>query len=359
MKNAYTLLFLMLAACTIHGAVPMNEPVRAGALLPLTGSLSYFGEEMQKGFDLAAEEINAQGGVNGRLLQLIYEDTKCDITPTITALNKLRHVDDVVAFLGPFCGSSIEITATFAEQEHLIGITPETNFGKLGNTYFSTKSLLEKQMQTLAEHAYNTGIRTAGIIYFDNLYGVKNKEHFTHHFTKQGGSIVAAEAFLPWEGPDYRTMITKMKDADAILIVWGSAGEVINQIRELGSATTILGIEGIDNPDTLEIAGKNAEGVLSAKEEKITDAEFVSRWKARHQEEPTMWARDAYDSVHLMAHLFNACGGEDTSCAVEKMTHLKNYQSVAGPITFNPETWDTGKEYHITRVRNGQAIRLT
>ncbi|MDP6294258.1 MAG: penicillin-binding protein activator [Candidatus Woesearchaeota archaeon] len=354
----YAMLFLMLAACTIHGAVPgVSEPVRVGALAPLTGSLSYFGEEMRKGFDLAAEEINEQGGVNGKLLQLVYEDTKCDITPTVTALNKLRHIDDVAAFLGPFCGSSIEITAKFAEKENLIGITSETNFGKLGPTYFSTKSLLEKQMRTLAEHAYKAGMRTVGIIYFDNLYGVKNKEHFAHYFTNQGGSIVGTESFLPWENPDYRTMITKMKNADAIFIVWGSAGEVINQIRELGSKATILGIEGIDNPDTLRIAENNAEGIVSAKEEKGTDAVFASRWEARYHEEPTMWARDAYDSAHLMAHLFNACGSEETECAADRMINLKNYQSVAGPITFNPQTWDTGKDYYITTVRDGQAVR--
>src|SRR3989344_2181134 len=83
------------------------EMLKFGASLPLTGDLSNFGLAMQNSINLAVEEINSNGGINGKMLEIVYEDDVCDGAKSVTTVTKLVHVDKVSAVIGPFCSSAL------------------------------------------------------------------------------------------------------------------------------------------------------------------------------------------------------------------------------------------------------------
>jgi|SRR3989344_432442 len=360
MKKQFILMLVILCLFLIVSCkrnVTDNETIKLGALAPLSGPLAYFGGEMKQGFDLAIEEINNKGGINGKQIKLVYEDEKCDPKETITALNKLKNFDEVIGFVGPFCGSSIQVSAEFSQANNLIGISPDTNFGRLSEKYFSIRGLLELEDKSLAEYAYGKlGLRNINVFYYNNYYGVQYKEGFKKHFEALGGNVALAEGFLPSELNDFKTQMLKLtQNADGLFIVFGAPGNILNQIKELDISIQVLGIEGVDNENTLNVAKESVEGLVFAETKVNVDDGFNNRFKEKYGEEALIWNANSYDSLMLLKYLFEECGNFETKCAAERMKSLRNYKGAGGTITFNAETWDTGKTYGIKVIKNGKA----
>ncbi len=148
-----TALLLIIAGCSNKSGIEGNvvadniieinniEIVKVGVLIPLTGPLGYFGEEIKEGIELAKDEINQNA--NGKRIELVYQDSKCDAKEVSTGLNTLDNVEQVDAIIGPFCGTGIQVAAEYSKQNEMVMITPTTNFGKLSENYFSTQHLIE------------------------------------------------------------------------------------------------------------------------------------------------------------------------------------------------------------------------
>jgi len=271
----------------------------------------------------------------------------------------LKDLDNIVAYLGPFCGSPIQIAAQFSGDNSLIGITPNNNYGKLDENFFSIMGLVELEDKVLAEYAFtDLSLNKVGILYFDNHFGVLHKEGFTKYFEKLGGEITITEAFDFTTENDLRTQLLKIgQSSDGVFIVTSKPGEIMNQIAELGLELQILGQWGMQNPVTLNVAGENADGTVYAFPEVVATSEFKAKFMELHGDQPSLTSSSSYDSLHILDYLFTECESFDTGCAVTKMKNL-NFEGVSGTINFNPENWDTGKNYVIKTVRNGEFIRL-
>src|SRR3989338_7541549 len=103
-----------------------GETIKIGAALGLTGICAEFGEGELKATTLAVEEINAAGGINGKQLELISEDTQCDNKTTVSAFQKLINVDKVAAIIGPTWGDSFQGGYSFSQQAEIVSISPST-----------------------------------------------------------------------------------------------------------------------------------------------------------------------------------------------------------------------------------------
>ncbi|MBW2991330.1 ABC transporter substrate-binding protein, partial [Candidatus Woesearchaeota archaeon] len=119
-------ILIFLTACTDMpaGEVVREEPIRIASVLPLTGPAAYAGTWISQGLELALEEVNREGGVNGRPLEIIYEDDQCNPQRAVTAMNKLIYADGIKVVLGPQCSSGILAAAPIAEKEEVIILAP-------------------------------------------------------------------------------------------------------------------------------------------------------------------------------------------------------------------------------------------
>ncbi len=339
-----------------------NDEIKIGVVVPLTGKLAKHGEWMKNGLELAKEDINNNGGINGKKIKLIYEDTKCLPTDTQTALIKLSNVDNILGYIGPFCGSPTFVAAEFSEKNNIIGITPYANYGKLSDNFFSTNALLEKEGQKIAKFSYDElGLKKIGIFYFNNDWGVFLKDEFKTVFEENGGSIVAIEKVNSFLQDDFRTELLKIKNAgsEGIFILLTNP-IIVKQAREIGFTGILLSQNTIQNPDynvlTDEIIYYSYPDDKSISENLNG---FTSRYLDAYGEVPGVIPYDSYDSLIIMTDSIRFC--EDKNQELHKCMReyiLSNsFEGVSGNITIDKDNYGvTSKEYIIKTLKNGEFV---
>ncbi|MDP7181388.1 MAG: ABC transporter substrate-binding protein [Candidatus Woesearchaeota archaeon] len=355
MNRLLMLGLLLLFACSPESAVPgVDNELKIGVVAPLSGPLALFGQRYERGLSMALEDINAQGGILGRPVELVYEDSKCDSTQTLTSLHALKELHNVQAFIGPFCGTPVEITATFSGQHHIVGITPNNNYGKFSDHYFSTAGAVETEDKVLARHAFERIGTTAGILYFENMFGELHRQGFKQHFEALGGIVLEEESFN-FATKDFKPSLLKLKDADVIFVVYSVAGDIFKQAGELGIKARIISQWGVENPTVIPVAGEYAEGLVYTFPKVTSASWFAEDFKTKYDQIPTAHSASSYDALFMLKQAFEDCGSTDGDCAAEQMRTME-YDGALGQYAFNEILWGPEKEYVIKTIRDGEFV---
>ena len=245
-----------------------DEPFRIGVMESLTGPGETYGNVALQAKQLAADEINAAGGINGRMLELIAEDSKCSAQDAITAYNKLTDVDGVKIILGTSCSGAMLGAAPLAEADGVIlfsGLATNPDIADAGDYIFRT-SMNDLQLGIdTGEVIWADGHRRLATITETTDYAEGVRRTTAEHFVSLGGEIVAEERYAS-DITDFRTQITKMIGAnpDAIHIAAQaefSGGTIVKQIRELGYAGPLYSEIVPVGATALEVAGDAATGL--------------------------------------------------------------------------------------------------
>ncbi len=361
------LIFLTACTGTPAGEVVREEPIRVASILPLTGSTSYAGKWVKQGLELALEEINSKGGVNGKPLEIIYEDGECNPQKAVSAMNKLVYADNVKVILGPQCSSSILAAAPIAEKEEIIILTSVGSSPKIthaGDFIFRVRMIGDVHGANMAEFAYNRlGARTASILYINLDNGIGYKQGFREKFEELGGTVVSKDSYGP-DTTDFRTHLLKIKEKNPdVLFIGGQKAELaVKQTRELGINAPILGPTTMKTEDMIEVAGEAAEGIIYSdsafdpESDDIIMQEFQSKYKARYNELSEIRAANAYDAVKIIALMIEKCGDEKaTKCIRDELYKIENYPGVSGSITFD-ENGDVIKPTMIMTIKNQEFV---
>jgi len=211
--KAYKLLILMmviLAGCTDQTVI---EPLKIGVIATLTGLGSFQGQQAVNGLELAKEEINAAGGINGKPLELIIEDSKTESAAAVTALNKLIEVDNVKFVIGDSWTSTTPPLVPVSNEKGVILISPIASLDSLASDdfFFRTMPSAKSMMDALADYAYKQGLRRVGILHQQTAFGVEHASDFKSAFEKLGGQVVDVES-VDVKANDFRTELGKMNE---------------------------------------------------------------------------------------------------------------------------------------------------
>ena len=242
------------------------EPFRIGIMESVTGVGETYGNVAAHSKRMAADEINAAGGVNGRMLELVVEDSKCNAQDAITAFRKLTDVDGVKIILGTSCSGAMLGVAPLAEENGVVlfsGLASNPDIADAGDYIFRTQiSDLEVGIST-GNVLWADGVRTLSTITEETDYAEGVRRTSVAQFEKRGGGIVAEERFSS-DITDFRTQLTKLFEAnpDALHISPQSefaGGTIIKQARELGYEGPIYGETITVGTTALEIAGRRGD----------------------------------------------------------------------------------------------------
>ena len=280
----------------------------------LTGVAESYGNPLLRAKLLAVEEINAAGGINGRQLKLIVEDSKCAAQDAITAYNKLTDVDGVKIILGATCSGSTLGAAPLAEKEGVVLLSASAtspDIASAGDYVFRT-----------AINDLRLGIDTGNTLWVDGMRSIVTITEATDYaegarrtsvaqFEKLGGSVAAAESYFS-DVLDFRSQLTKLfnENPDGLLLAAqgeASGGSIIKQARELGYDGPIYAETVSSSPDALSIAGDAATGLKAiVPNPDLTSAagkEFLENFKARYGVGASLpWFQgSAYDDVYIAA----------------------------------------------------------
>ena len=301
---------------------PTPEPFRIGVMESLTGPGETYGTVANQAKQLAVDEINAAGGVNGHMLELVVEDSKCNAQDAITAYNKLTDVDGVKIILGTSCSGAMLGAAPLAEKEGVVmfsGLATNPDIAEAGDYIFRT-SMNDAQL----------GIDTGNLLWADGIrklatfnettdYAEGVRRESVAQFEKRGGEVVAEERY-PSDVTDFRSQLTKLLNAspDALHVAAQAefaGGTIVKQARELGFDGPIYSDVVVVGATALEIAGDAATGVKAVTADldpaNNTAQEVLKNFREKYGNVTLPWyIGSAYDDVYITAECLKETGDD-------------------------------------------------
>ncbi len=348
------------------GPLLAAEPVRIGFFMSITGRDASFGEASLAGARIAVDEINGAGGVLGRRVELVVEDDRSLAGESATAAKKLISRDRVVALVGE-CSSARTLEAAVVSQASGIPlVTPASTSPRVtqvGDTVFRVCFIDSFQGEVMATFARRRlGLRRAALLIDSTApYSVGLADYFSRTFTALGGEVVASQKYAGTD-TDFRAQLTAIRAAapDALFLpgYYVAAGLVARQARDLGLGATLLGGDGFEAPQLLEIGGAALEGAcysthFAAENTGPVSRAFVERFQRRFGTVPNGLAALTYDAVRLVADAIGRAGTTERTALRRALASTRGFPGATGMTTINANR-DADKDAAIITVRNGR-----
>ena len=301
---------------------PTPEPFRIGVMESLTGPGETYGTVANQAKQMAVDEINAAGGVNGHMLELVVEDSKCNAQDAITAYNKLTDVDGVKIILGTSCSGAMLGAAPLAEKEGVVmfsGLATNPDIAEAGDYIFRTAMSDAQLGIDTGNLLWADGVRKLATLNEATDYAEGVRRESVAQFEKRGGEVVAEERYSS-DVTDFRSQLTKLFGAnpDALHVAAQAefaGGTIVKQARELGFDGPIYSDVVVAGATALEIAGDAATGVIAV----IADLdpvnnkaqEVLKNFKAKYDYVTLRWyIGSAYDDVYITAECLKKTGDD-------------------------------------------------
>lgn len=372
-RCVYMLIITILLGCLI-GAGPVaaeEKPIYIGILAPITGTQAVMSEDLITGSVLAQEEINAAGGVLGRRLELIIEDTETRPAPGMDAGRKLVGVDKVPVISGGFSSGVALPIAKYLQERGILGIfQPPTSplFREVGSYIFLTNVLDNYKGKVIAEFAIeDSGKKKFGLMFPNNAFGIMLMKETIKNLEKLGAEIVT-EVVYELNKVDYKAELQRLfaKDPEVVIGTWyAKEGLVtVKQAYEMGllnvdkvpwycpEMTSSFAAAMEDIPEVLEgIKGLNplAPGSL-----------FMEKFKKKMGREPiTAYAAMNYDALIMIAMAINFANSADPTAIRDALPKIDDWyrgQSTGGDKRFDKDGMQGFGSYEKLIVKSGKNV---
>ncbi len=346
-----------------------EKVIRVGALLPLTGEAAPYGKAAQQAIQLAVEEVNAAGGVNGKRVQVVYEDSRLDPKTAASAANKLCDVDKVRAIIGPMASATVEAVLPIAQRKKAVVISPAaTAHGLSGKEGFFRTIVSDVYDGTaMAEFAYRKpGFRRVPVLYVEAAGPAGVAQSFIKRFKQLGGTVPVVEVGPP-NATDFRAQLTKINAADPDAVYFAAyaveTATILKQAKELGLNKQMLTHQLAEDPEVRERAGEAANGVIytTPKLDRTTGGPavkaFYDKFKKKYGEEPRNFASNSYDALKLVVKAITEKSYTFEGIA-RGLLATKDYPGASGTLSFD-STGDILQPMRLMTIKGGRIIEYT
>lgn len=343
-----------------------EKEIKIGVLLPLTGSAAVWGENAKMGLEIALEEVNQGGGVKGKKVKLIIEDSQSDPSKAVSALQKLISTDKVSVIIGDIASSSVLAMAPIAEKAKVVLLSPgasNPDISQAGEYIFRNWQSDALEGEIDAKFAYeHLGYRKTVVLNVNNAYGNGLKEVFEKSFQGLGGKILASESFEQG-ATDMRSQLNKIRNLkiDAIYMPGypPEMARLLIQAKEMGIKRPFLSVQAFDDPKILETAKEAAEGVMFSvpKPPNLSNPfvkNFIGRYKQKFSRDPGVTSDTGYDALRIVVWAMNQAGTSAEEVRHQLLT-LKDFPGAAGLTSFD-KNGDVIKPFIFKQVKNGQFV---
>ena len=335
------ILALVFAACGGGGSA-QDEPFKIGVMESVTGPGETYGNVAVRSKRMAVDEINEAGGINGRMIEIIVEDSKCSAQDAITAYRKLTDVDGVKIILGTSCSGAMLGAAPLAEEDGVVlfsGLATNPDIANAGDYIFRTAmSDLQLGIDT-GNVLWADGARTLATITEATDYAEGVRRTSVDQFVKRGGRVVGEERYTS-DITDFRSQLTKLfgENPDALHVAAqseSSGGTIVKQARELGYDGPLYSEVVPVGATALEIAGDAATGLkaITAELDPANDKaqQVLSNFKARYEYVTLPWyLGSAYDDVYIAAECLKQTGDDQDADGLRDCLYEINWSGTIG-----------------------------
>ena len=356
----------VLAASLMIGA-PFSycaEPIKIAGIFALTGRAAHIGTSQRDAVLLAIDDVNAQGGINGRKLEMVMSDTESNPTKAVIALKKVLESEDVVAIIGPTLTGTAMAMRGFIEKEQIpafmhsggdvILMAPLKKGDQSSTPKWTFKSPYKAAdaMGKICEYMSKHGIKKIGFLYSNEGFGKDGLRNVMVQAPKYGIEVVAQEAFQP-KDVDMTAQLTRInaKGVDGIIAwtVGPAMGIIPKNVKQLGIKAPLFECHGAGDPIFWKVAGEAGEGVMmpstkivvgdqladnDIQKQKVLD--YVKAYKAKFKREPGTMVAYGADAAFIMIEAIKKVG-PDRAKIRAAIENTKGYVGISGIYNISPE----------------------
>jgi branched-chain amino acid transport system substrate-binding protein len=333
--------------------------------MSLTGDTANFGISSTNGIKLAADEVNAAGGINGKQIELLVQDDRSDASEAATIVTKFVTQDQVHAILGEVASSRSIAAAPIAQNAKIPMLTPSSTnpeVTKKGDFIFRSCFIDPVQGAAIAQFGAKSLNARRGALMVDrkNDYSTGLEKVISEVFTKLGGQIVVTQSYQAGD-QDFNAQITSIKGANPDVIFvpgyYGDVGLFAKQARDKGITVPLVGGDGWDSPSLYQIGGASLNGCYFSNHYSPDDADpivqkFVNDYKSRYGSVPDALAATAYDAARIMFDAIKRANSLDGAAIRDALAATKEFPGVTGKVTFN-ENRDAVKPIVMIKIQEG------
>lgn len=360
----------LLAGCGSTQTSSKKDPIKFGVIGPYTGPNAKPGQSMKQGVTLAVDEINKAGGINGQMLEPIFEDDASVPAQSVSATEKLVTKDEVAFLIGTFNSATTLADMKIIAKEKvpmLVPIAVANEITESGNKWvFRNCATNPIQAVQLMDYIYkNTNQRKFAVIHENTDYGRGLAESVTKYVQEKGGTVTTESYNIG--DTDFYAQLTNIKNSqpDGVIICGNlsEGSQITRQIRELNMKAQLYGFGGLSSFDYNKIAGGSNEGLIctsyfeSSSPNQLAQ-QFVKAYKEKFGVEPDMFAAAMYEAVYLAKAAIEKSGdtkdiGKFRTTLRDQFAALKDVPGVQGPTTFDAKG-QADKQVMIVQWNNGQ-----
>ena len=327
-----------------------SEVIKIGGIGPLTGSASTYGISAKEGADLFIKEINDAGGINGKKIELIFEDDQATPDGAMQAFNKWVDKDGVSAILGGVTSGATLAIAKNSTERQIPMITPtgtEPSITNEGGDFMFRGCFIDSfQGEILAKYTTdNLNKKTAAVLYnAGSDYSIGIAKAYKETLEKNGGTVVEYLSYNDGD-TDFKAQLTKIKGSNPDVIVlpdyYNVVGLIAKQARDISITSQFLGGDGWESEELVEIGGEAVDGALYINHYYSGDTSeivknFVESYKKEYNKEPDAFAALAYDSARVLVEAIKNADSTDGTAIKDELAKIE-VESVTGKISFNEE----------------------
>lgn len=367
-------LSLVLSACSSKsssskGSSSNSNEIVIGAVLPITGDVPTFGKSTKNGIELAVEQYNNAGGINGKKIKLVVQDDENKPESGVAALQKLVDENHVVGILGSVASKVTLAMAPVATQYKIPMVTGSSTNTKVtslaGNEFAFRACFIDPfQGKVIAKYSFDTlKAKTAAVIYdVGNDYAVGLAENFKSSFEAAGGKVLTMQTYNAGD-QDFNAQLTNIKKLSPDVLImtdyYQTVGLIAKQARQLGIKSTFLGGDGWDSPDLVKIAGDAINGGYFSNHYSSDDTstevvQFLKDYKAKYNETPDALAALGYDAAKMLFEAIKNAKSTDGE-AIRQALLKTDLTSVTGHIKLDANR-DPIKPAVMIKIENGKQV---
>jgi branched-chain amino acid transport system substrate-binding protein len=324
-----------------------SDSIKIGYVGALTGDGAVYGEVTKRGIDIAIEEINSQGGINGKKLEMSYEDGKCDGKSALSGAQKL-HSQGIDVIIGVTCSGEVLSIAPFAEQNKIVLISPSgsnPDITNAGDYIFRNNPPDAGRSVVFVKKIMELGYKNLAIVSEQTDFSQGLRKSITDEANKNGLKIVFDETFEK-DSKDFRTILTKLKNtqADALVLLPQTDVTMVplySQSYQLGVRLPTFVAGEQMTLKTEQALGSIVKGVYVV-EAPILDPSneiannLMTKYKAKYGD-PTLdfYIGAAYDNAYLIKKAIEISGSEDSTKIKDALYKIKDFRGAIGTYIFD------------------------
>lgn len=347
MKNKIISIILILITAFLFNSCnnKSTDTIKIGALLSFTGSGANYGKSLRQGIDIAVQEINSKGGINGKNLEIVYEDAQTDAKIGVSGFQKLISIDRVPLVIGSI-SSVVLATAPIADKNHVVLLNSSAMSPKICENaqdyLFSVMVNGRDEADFMANYILDSIPNSkVAILYSNNSSGVDTKDYFSEKLKEYHINIAIEEGYNLGE-TDFKTSLTKIKNSKAdicYLIAFSSKefADILKQSKELNLGIQWYSYSGFETKETIQLSGDAANGILYSypvysKKDTLFNA-FQSKYNTQYNSWADIYTVTSYDAIYLVTDVIKKYGYSVDSIK-SGLEQITNYDGIFGEIEF-------------------------